>query len=55
MLHLVVSTRCEEHLEILGEAYEDLTGQVFNPAGFVDELLLALTPELLEELLEDVD
>ena len=55
MICLYLSSKSEAHLEELGEVYSDLTGQVFNPAEFVENFVLALTPDMLRECVGSED
>lgn len=54
MIHLILSTKCEDHLDLIADAYEEVTGQIFNAAEFVEKWLLALDPDLIEEAFAEV-
>lgn len=53
MICLFLSTKCEDHLDTLADVYEEVTGQIWNTAEFVENMLLELDPDMLRESLID--
>lgn len=49
MISLILSSKCEKHLEMLCEVMDEETGQIWNPAEFVENFILALDPEMLRD------
>lgn len=53
MLFLVLSNPCQDRLKELCNAYEESTGQVLNPADFLEYMILRSDIQNLLELISE--